>query len=304
MTPATLTLEAINDHMAIDQGAKFRGLLRRYMPLAEDAYSEEEDPFRSHLGASIIGRECARELWYSFHWATQKRFDGRMLRLFNRGHLEEPRMVALLAMIGCTVYQYDAAGNQYRVTGHMGHFGGSLDAVVANCPDYMTQPILGEFKTHGDKSFQKLKVDGVIKSKWEHFIQMQIYMGKNQLPAALYMATNKNDDDLHAEIVEFDHVVYQRYLDRSQMIIDSHHNNPPKIMNASAGWYKCKFCDHTEVCHNPKAMPVSNCRTCQFAHPIDEGKWTCNRDYEAVELSKSKQLVGCENYALNTSAKS
>ena len=140
MRIATKTLEAIDLAMRTDQGAKYRGLLRHTMPLAEDAYSEDEAPFRAHLGASLIGRKCNRELWYSFHWTTQKNFDGRMLRLFNRGHLEEPRFVAALQMIGCKVHQYDANGKQFRIAGHNGHYGGSLDAVVENCPDIPAEP--------------------------------------------------------------------------------------------------------------------------------------------------------------------
>jgi hypothetical protein len=299
---ATKTLAAINDGLMIDQGSKYRGLLRKAMPLAEDAYSEAEDEFRSHLGASLIGRECGRELWYSFRWSTKKQFDGRMLRLFNRGHLEEPRFVALLQMIGCTVYQHDAKGKQFRIEGHKGHFGGSLDAVISGCPDF-DGPILGEFKTHGEKSFLKLKSEGVLKSKWEHFVQMQIYMGKNQLPAAIYMAVNKNTDEIYAEIVMFDDGVYQRYLDRSVMIIDSS-NPPPPLPNASAGWFACKFCDHIQVCHNPQAMPVRNCRTCAHSQIFSGATWACSVDCNSlVDIPKKKQLIGCDRYQINRGMK-
>ncbi len=170
MPTAHKTLAAINDALIRDQGAKFRGLLRHTMPLADDAYSEEESEFRAHLGASIIGRKCSREVWYSFRWTTAKKFDGRMLRLFNRGHLEEPRMVALLLMIGCKVYQYDDNKKQFRISGHKKHYGGSLDAVIVGCPDIPDHPILGEFKTHNDKSFTKLVSEGLLAAKWEHYV--------------------------------------------------------------------------------------------------------------------------------------
>ena len=37
----------------------------------------------AHLGASIIGKDCERALWYDFRWVTRWAFTGRMLRLFD-----------------------------------------------------------------------------------------------------------------------------------------------------------------------------------------------------------------------------
>ena len=65
-----------------------------------------DNSFRDHLGGSMIGRPCDRELWYGFRHAARPNFDGRMLRLFNRGHLEEPRFVKSLESIGATVYEF------------------------------------------------------------------------------------------------------------------------------------------------------------------------------------------------------
>jgi len=297
MKIAVKTLAAIEAAFQKDQGAKYRGLLGQLMPLAGDAYSTKEESFRAHLGASLIGRECARELWYSFRWCTKKTFDGRMLRLFNRGHLEEPRMVALLLMIGCQVWQVDANGKQFRITGHRGHFGGSMDAVAAGIPDIPDNlPALGEFKTHGEKSFLKLVAEGVLAAKWEHFIQMQIYMGKNDLKWGLYCAVNKNTDALHMEIIEFDPTQYQRYLDRSAMIIDSH-EPPPRISN-TPGFYKCKFCDHQQLCHL-KQLPEHNCRTCVNSRIGDDGKWFCKHISKLSELTQAEQLAGCKFYEMN-----
>ena len=302
MLLAVKTMAAISAALEKDQGAKFRGLLKGLMPTAADAYSTKEQKFRAHLGSSLIGRECSRELWYSFRWSTAKDFDGRMLRLFNRGHLEEPRMVALLQMIGCTVWQVDENGKQFRVSGYKGHSGGSLDGVAIGIPDLPEgTACLTEFKTHGEKSFFKLLEKGVISAKWEHYIQMTDYMGKNGLGYALYMAVNKNTDELYAEIVTFDPMVYQRYLDRAKMIIDST-SVPPKLNNASLGWYGCKFCDHSNLCHNPNSRPVKTCRSCEHSSVETGGRWICLLTKEGETLSEEKQLVGCPNYSFDARA--
>lgn len=313
MILASKTLLAIETALQKDQGAKYRGLLGQLMPLAGDAYSTKEESFRAHLGASLIGRECARELWYSFHWCLEKKFDGRMLRLFNRGHLEEPRFVALLKMIGCQVWQQDENGKQFRITGHRGHFGGSMDCVVSGIPDIPGgEPAIGEFKTHGEKSFIKLQSEGVISAKWEHFVQMQIYMGKNSLKWAIYCAVNKNTDELHMEIIPFDPVQYQRYLDRSAMVIDS--IVPPPRINESPGFFKCKFCDFAKLCHFKEQMPHRNCRTCVSSAVVDGGLWVCKNEVliveaemqgweDPIELNQAAQFQACEHYEMNPAIK-
>ncbi len=289
---ATKTLEAINEAMIADQGATFRGLLRKLMPLAEDAYNTDTFPFRGHLGASQIGRDCSRDIWYSFRWATRKMFDGRMLRLFNRGHLEEPRMVASLQMIGVTVYQYDDRGKQFRISkGHRGHGGGGLDGVVWGIPDLPNTYLLAEFKTHNDKSFIKLKDDGLMNSKWAHFVQMQTYLNDQKLSHGLYMATNKNDDEIHAEIIQADPMQYNRFQLRTIQIIDAT-APPPKIGKDEAD-YRCRLCDHKEMCHLGKA-PVVNCRTCKHIRVADESKWFCGLHQEFRTLQE--QLNACPQY--------
>lgn len=298
---ATKTLDAIAAHMDKDQGASWRTLMRDLIPQAEDVFRGEEDPFRSHLGASIIGRDCARELWYSFHWTTAPRFEGRILRLFNRGHLEEPRIVALLLMIGCQVWQYDSDGNQFRIKGHKGHFGGGMDGVVLGIPDLPEEPMLAEFKTHALKSFTTLKDKGVRESKFEHYIQMQTYMGKNNLRYGIYIAVCKNDDELYAEIIEFNQELYVAYQDRSIMIIDA--DSPPPRINNSPGWFKCRFCDQAPVCHGT-AQPAINCRTCRWATPIEDGQWVCENPKlsqvgQNLILDKGLQLSGCGHYEVH-----
>jgi len=212
--------------------------------------------------------------------------------------LEEPRMVAMLQMIGCTIWQVTAEGKQYRITGHRGHFGGSLDAVILGIPDLPEIPVLGEFKTHGEKSFLKLVSEGVLSAKWEHFIQMQIYMGKNNLTWALYMAVSKNTDEIHLELVQFDAAQYQKYLDRSRMIIDS--PTPPPKINQSSSWFKCKFCDAKDICHNGEP-PARNCRTCEHSIVGDNGAWFCSedRDEPHLLLTPDDQRRGCPTYTLN-----
>lgn len=286
------TIEAIETAISSDQGAAYRQNLGRVIPHIGDAYSGDNIPFRSHMGASILGGECSRAIWYSFRWFTRPNFDGRMLRLFNRGHLEEARFIAILLTIGCEVFQQDANGKQFRISHAEGHVGGSGDGIVKNLPDLPGQYALGEFKTHGEKSFLKLEKEGLAVAKPEHLVQMNIYMEKMKIPVGIYMAVNKNTDKLYLELIVADKNIAIEHLELGEYLV--YLKQPPKRLNESPGYFKCRFCDHRPVCHL-NAEADFNCRTCGFSQPIENAQWVCTHTGEI--LSKEKQLEGCNSYS-------
>lgn len=319
---AVQTIRAIEEGVRKDQGNTYRGWLGRVLPHIGDAYRQDEEGFRSHMGASLIGGECARHIWYNFRWALESSFSGRMIRLFNRGHLEEGRFIAALLMIGCQIYQQDANGKQYRISHADGHFGGSGDGVGIGLPDLQPgQPALLEFKTHNQKSFAKLAGDnwkdyvehlldpgkpavkfegeGVRESKFEHYVQANIYMRKMGIPIGLYMAVNKDDDSIYAELVPLDTEIADQFLDRGEKLVRM--DDPPKKLNESPGFWKCRYCDHRPVCHQ-KAAPARNCRTCSYSIPaldgdaaaLGPGSWVCRLHDRPID--KATQLVGCDRY--------
>lgn len=289
---ATHTVAKIDAMVKADQGSAFRGWLGKVIGHIGDAYRTGNEGHRSHMGASLIGGECARGIWYNFRWATKSNFEGRLLRLFNRGHLEEARFIAMLLMIGCEIYQQDENGNQFRISHAEGHFGGSGDGVAVGIPDLPPgTAALTEFKTHNDKSFTELKAKGVRDAKFEHYVQMNVYMRKMGLAVALYLAVNKNNDELYGEIIPLDSAVADQFLDRGEKIVWM--SEPPNKMNESPGFFKCRWCDHRPVCHL-KAAPDKNCRTCAYSEPVEGAKWICR--LHGQHIDKEVQLTGCKDY--------
>lgn len=289
---AEKTLEAIENAIAADQGGAFRQWEQKVLPHIEDAYRGKEDGFRTHLGASMVGDKCARKVYYGFRWAIKQQFSGRILRLFNRGHLEEGRIIAALLTIGMQIYQQDANGHQFRISEAGGHFGGSGDGLGLNCPDLPAGiQCLLEFKTHGEKSFIKLKKEGLRSAKPEHYVQMQTYMHKMGLQYGLYVAVNKNTDELMAYIVLYDGITGPQYIQRGVDIIFT--TNAPAKMSVSAAFFECKFCPYLKLCHYDEA-PNINCRTCAYSHPASDGTWVCGMLNKT--LSKQDQLNACEKY--------
>jgi len=253
-----------------------------------DYEARQGDGFRDHLGASIIGKSCARALWYDFRWVTPARHSGRLLRLFETGQLEEDRLVRNLRATGATVLEVDPeTGRQFRVEAHSGHFSGSLDGVAIGILEAPKTWHVLEFKTHGTKSFNERTARGVVLAKPQHAAQMQIYMHLMGLTRALYLAVSKDTDALHAERIEADPEAGQRLLARAGRIIDA--ARPPSRISEDPAWFECRLCPHQGVCHG-EAAPVTTCRSCLHATPGKDG-WHCARHDQP--LGAAQQRTGC-----------
>ncbi len=66
------------------------------------------DPRSAHegygIGASSLGTSCDRQIWLTLRWASPPETpSGRQLRVFERGNLEEERVIADLRRAGIEV---------------------------------------------------------------------------------------------------------------------------------------------------------------------------------------------------------
>lgn len=262
-----------------------RAELARAIMADIDAYCVEayNDGHRKHLGASLIGHECSRYLWNVFRWLKAEAFSGRQLRLFQRGHLEEARFEEYLRGIGAEVvaFQPGAAGSidgkgeqQYRISAVFGHFGGSLDGQIKLPPKYGVDfGMLSEYKTKGTgRGFAELKEKGVKLTNLTHYSQMSMYGRAYGYKYALYMSVNKNDDDMHVEVVELDWKLGEQLERKAADIITA--QNPPAKIAESPAYTKCKFCHFSGICHGGEPVEV-NCRSCAAASPAEGGQWFC-----------------------------
>jgi len=236
-----------------------------------------EQGHRNHLGASTLGEPCWRKLWYSFRWVKEEKFDGRMMRLFNVGHSAEPRFVAYLRGIGFDVKEFDEDGKQFRISGAMGHYGGSLDGMCKAPARYQLSEdlvLLNEFKTNGTgKAFTDVEEKGLAKAKPMHFSQMSQYGYKYGLRFGLYMIENKNDSSITFKIVELDWNLGAQLEKKANDIIFS--KEPPPRISENPAVFECKYCTYADICHKGET-PEKNCRSCRNAVPTENATWTCS----------------------------
>ena len=231
------------------------------MTIAERIYKHYEDnqePQREHLGPSQIGRPCDREIWLNFRHAMKPKFDGRMLKLFKRGHREEPFIIGDLQAIGINVT------NRQRKLEIASHFKGSIDGEADG--------MLLECKTAKLKNFGKVP--------HEHIAQVQVYMHAGGYSKCLYIQVCKDDDRIYDEIIEYNRDIALKYIERGIRIINAA-RLPEPMVGASPTWYECKWCAYYGFCWKREPITERNCRTCAHSTPGAAHTWTCEKGRDA-----------------------
>lgn len=254
--------------------------------------AQEHRDFDHVVRASSIGK-CERHLFYKFRWAHEpEQFEGRIIRLFDTGNVEEDRMVAWLRLAGARVEAVDPdTGDQWEVSALDGHFAGHLDGIVASLWEAPATPHLLECKTHNAKSFAQLKQHGVAVSKPEHVAQMQVYMHLKSLTRAFYLAKCKDTDELYSERVEYDAGHAIALMAKAERVRDA--SIPPAGVSNDPGSFLCRYCPSSAICHAGQ-FALRNCRTCLHSTPVAGGQWHCDRHQRL--LSTEDQHHGCPNH--------
>lgn len=255
-------------------------------------WGSRNEPNRPHMGCSIIGHPCDRFIWLTWRWAKSPDFDGRLLRLFDTGKKEEDRLNQDLRDIGVELHTVDEdTGKQITVSAHGGHLAGSVDGIGRGFPEAPKSWAVVEQKTHSAKSFADLQKKGVRESKPQHFVQMQMYMGLLQLDRALYLAKNKDNEEIYSEWVHFDDLIFDGFMAKAERLIGA--TEPPEKLSNDPAWYECKWCDFYELCHGQRAAEA-NCRTCCHASAVEDGSWHCGLSDKF--LKEKDQRKGCDGH--------
>ena len=274
-----------------------------------------QDQHRTHLGASLIGRPCARQLWYIFRWCdtemakpnkegtrTAEEEQGRKKRLFGSGHIQEERVVADLRRAGIEITDRNPDGTQWRIAQFGeecgGHFDGSLDGAGLGFPEAPKTWHVLEIKGVNQKNFDKIEKEGVRKAKPEHYAQMIVYMAKTGMKRAMYLVVNKNTDDVYTERVDSDPTEAKRLVEKAARIIAA--TEPPSRISERPDWFECKFCAFHAICHGDQVPEVS-CRSCAHSTPDTGGaggQWLCASPSmaSAPVLSEALQRTGCSEH--------
>lgn len=216
---------------------------------------------RNYLGASRLGVACDRALQYEYcHTPVDpgREFPGKILRIFEAGHVFEDLAIDWLRKAGFTLLAENAEGEQFGFSALEGRIKGHIDGVLLAGPDAvgLQYRALWECKSLSNKSWKDTKRRGVTASKPVYAAQMAIYQAymEQELPGisehpALFTAINKDTAELYFEAVPFNGELAQRSSDRGLRIIQATevHELLPRISNDPT-YYECKYCSWQDRC--------------------------------------------------------
>lgn len=202
----------------------------------------EEEP-RDYIGASSIGSECLRQIWYQYKGYKSEGISAKTRRTWAIGKWLEQAVHEWLFSCGVIVWR----NYPELVHPEMNFFRGNVDGVIVTSLKDHTPKYILEIKTAKDASFNMFIKQSVNVWNPRYYAQIQSYMGMSGIDRAYILVLNKDNSDLSDELVDFDEEYYKK-LEEKALMISSSPFEPPRISNSPL-WFKCKMCSYREVCH-------------------------------------------------------
>jgi CRISPR/Cas system-associated exonuclease Cas4 (RecB family) len=229
--------------------------------LAEiDRIAEAEaaaEPRRDYLGASIVGHECDRFLWYSIRPDVPRlHFRANTLRRFEDGHRTEALVIDRLRRVpGVEVWDRQDDGNQIGGKLLAGRFGWHVDGVILGLLQSPKTPHVLEVKATGEKKFKEFR-DAVVwlgekqaLQAWNpvYYAQAVIYMYLLDLTRHYTVVASAGGREMASCRTEAKTELAKALLAKAERILSA--TEAPARLSERREFYKCKFCDFRDVCH-------------------------------------------------------
>jgi hypothetical protein len=206
----------------------------------EKVQSRNDRKVRDYIGASGIGAECLRQIWYEFKGFEAEEVPTKTRRTWAIGRHLEGLILDWLTEAGIEI----ARTWDDLVSEGMPFFKGHLDSVWIKKGKAFA---IIEIKTAKDASFNIFVKKGLRTWNPQYYAQIQSYMGMSGIHTAHILVLNKDSSDIADELVTFDPIFYQKLREKATMVANA--NAAPPRINASPLWYQCKMCKFNKVCH-------------------------------------------------------
>lgn len=197
---------------------------------------------RDYIGASSIGSDCLRQIWYEFKGTKAEKVPTKTRRTWAIGKWLERLVMEWLDEAGISL---GVLPKRTLVSARVPSFRGHVDSVWIGRGGAVKAII--EIKTAKDASFKIFVKKGVKVWNPQYYAQIQSYMGMSGIHSTYILVLNKDNSDLSDELVTFDPQFYEE-LEKKALMISEAVVSPPKI-NGSPLWYQCKMCKFNKVCH-------------------------------------------------------
>jgi len=212
-----------------------------------------EAPRAYNISPSMIGDECLRRVQFMTTKAPSKPHEGKLLRIFQRGHIFEPFVLAILREAGFDISEVSEDGAQHGFQIMDNQCRGRLDGKILSGPEIegLIYPCPWECKVLGDKGFKAAVKDGIAKAHPKYAVQAAMYQAYGVEGPMLFSVLNANTMEIYSEAFELNEERCQDASDRAVMILRA--NRAGELLPRAAGdpdQFPCKWCDFSEHCWN------------------------------------------------------
>ena len=199
---------------------------------------------RDYIGASIIGSDCTRQIWYEFNGYTGSSVPNKTKRTWEIGKKLESLVMDWLKNTDIRISDtwWDLESSKFDF------FRGHIDCMWMELSGNEFVPYaIVEIKTAKDASFKIFVNKGLRAWSYQYYCQIQAYMGMSGIHSAYILVLNKDNSELSDELVTFDEEVYESLKDKAKRVYN-YATEPPRI-NDSPYWFQCKLCKYNKECH-------------------------------------------------------
>ena len=216
----------------------------------------QDTKVRDYLGASSIGEDCPRKIWYRYNDYPRDLFKAETLLNFADGHASEDITADRLRMVeGITLITHDDSGNQIGFEDLKGKFKGHCDGMILGLKQAPKTWHVWEHKCSNHKKYnQFLNTKAKFGEKFalknwnkNYYVQGQLYMHYHNVKRH-YMTVALAGSRMYASCrTEYEPEVAMQYIDRADKIINAK-QEPPRLSD-KRDFFQCRWCEFSDECH-------------------------------------------------------
>lgn len=225
-----------------------------YQHIEEEAKKERP---RSYVGASSIGDDCEKKLYYQLrHPELAKERKAELILAANDGHRGEDLMASYIRKIpGIELITHGADGKQLGFSDLDGKFRGHCDGLITGLPLAPKTRHVWEHKVKNEKFYNKitdLKTLNDIKevlALWDYvyYCQAVVYMHYFDCTRHYMTVGQAGSRKFQSIRTNANPQLAKQLIQKAKRIIA--YTSPPIGISNNPTFWKCKFCDYSETCH-------------------------------------------------------
>jgi hypothetical protein len=250
------------------------------------------------IPASRAGGDCTRQAWYALRWLLHGApLPPHVIRIMETGLIYEDRARQRLCAACTDAWPVNPkTSKQWPIRQLGGWLRGRGDMIARGVPEMPPHEVFGvEIKSLNQKKFSRVIAHSLIVAMPDHYCQLQMLLHEYGLARGLYVAINRNTEELHVEIVGRDDSYINTRMLSLRQAVDS--STAPLRVSEKPDHFQCRFCDFAGLCKGGDLPQRRTCRSCihsTFLHGCEVPTLKCDR--HGLELTPEEQKQGCDDH--------